>query len=268
MFDDNTYDAIDGYLKNTLDATEKLEFENKLKKDSNLYKEFIIQKDLFNALDENSWAFEDQPNIEEVNTIENYLKSDEAKSIASVISNTNKEYQNSKQRVFKLPRFIYPIAASIVLLLGYFLFFGNSQTTENLYAEYKNWSDLPSLTYRADDDGDRLSKGQEAFKNKQYKEASTIFRNYLKNNTNPQVTTYLGITHIELEQYDLALKTFDDLLKEQSLDSSKGYWYKTLVYLKLGNKTKALETLNLLLEKESNYNYTLAKALKDKLVKL
>lgn len=267
MFDDNIYSLIDGYLKNTLNATDKLEFENKLKEDSELYKEFIVQKDLFNTLDKNSWAFEDQPNPDEVKIIENYLNSNEAKSIASVIAKTNTEYQNSKQRVFKLPRFIYPIAASIALLLGYFLFFGDSQTTEDLYAEYKNWNDLPSLTYRADDNND-LSKGQEAFKNKQYREASTIFSTYLKNNINPQATTYLGVSYIELEQYDLALNTFNNLLKEQSLDSSKGYWYKTLVYLKLGNKTKALETINLLLEKESHYNYNKAKALKAKLVKL
>ena len=268
MFDDNTYSLIDDYLNGILSNDDKLDFEKRLKTDSELYQEFIIQKDLFHALDDNSWAFEEQPNPNEVNTIKTYFDSEEAKSIADVIAQSNTEYQNSKKTVFKLPTFVYPIAASIALILGYFLFFGETTTTERLYADYKDWNDLPSLTFRADDNDDRLSKGQKAFKNQQYKEASQIFNSYLKDNINPQATTYLGVSYIELEQYEQAIKTFNTLLEGNSLDSSKGYWYKTLVYLKLDDKAKALETLNLLLEKESNYNYKQAKALKAKLVKL
>ncbi len=268
MFDDNTYSLIDGYLNGTLSNSNKLDFEKRLKEDSELYEEFIIQKDLFHSLDDNSWAFEEQPNLDEVNTLKTYFESDDAKSIAAAIAKSNTDYQSSKKTVFKLPRFVYPIAASIALILGYFLLFEKNTTTDSLYAEYKNWDDLPSLTVRADDNDNSLTKGQTAFKNKEYKEASAIFNNYLKNNTNPQATTYLGVSYIELEEYELAIKTFNSLLEGQSLDRSKGYWYKSLVYLKLGDKAKALETLNLLLEKESNYKYQLAKALKAKLVKL
>lgn len=268
MFDDNTYNLIDGYLKGALSTAEKLEFEKRLKEDSDLYDEFIIQKDLFDALGDEAWAFETSPNADDVDTLKTYFDSEEAKSIASAIAKSNTDYQSTKKTVFKLPRLVYPIAASIALILGYFVLFQKSTTTESLYAEYKNWNDLPSLTVRANDNDNSLTKGQTAFKNEQYKEASVIFNNYLKNNINPQATTYLGVSYIELEQYELALKAFNNLLEGHSLDRSKGYWYKSLVYLKLGDKVKALETLNLLLEKESNYNYQLAKALKAELVKL
>lgn len=269
MFDEHTYELIDGYLNNTLDSKDRVKFEGRLENDPELLQEFMIQQNLFNTLEEESWAFEDNPNAEDINEITSYLASSEAKNVADAIAQANKEYQTAQKQSYRIPRWLYPIAASVLLLIGYFFFFENTMTTAELYAEYQNWDNLPSLIARADADATaHLAQGQADFKSKKYQEASEVFSKYLQTETNPQVSTYLGIAYIELEQYSLALETFDKLLKSNSLDSSKAFWYKALVYLKMDDKAKTLETLNLLLQKESNYNYRLAKELKAKLLRV
>jgi tetratricopeptide (TPR) repeat protein len=75
----------------------------------------------------------------------------------------------------------------------------------------------------------------------------------------------LGVSYLEIGEYQKSLQIFNKLLKSDSLDSSKGYWYITLVYLKKGDKQKAKDTLLLILKNEKNFNFRKAEELFDKL---
>jgi tetratricopeptide (TPR) repeat protein len=264
--DENTYTLIDAYLKGTLNEKDVIDFKNKLKNDPELNEEFLHQKNLFETINKQDWPHESNPDTEDVKVLGDYFNSQAAKKTKEVIHLAQKEYKAKKARVINL-KYLYPMAAAILILFGYFNFFGNS-STEKLYHEYKDWSSLPSLTERFDNATD-LSKGEQFFKNENYQKAVAIFKvNIDSTNKNPQILAYLGASYLELGDYKSATETFDDLLATNSLDKTKAYWYKALILLKQNQKKEALKMIDTIITKETNYNYTKAIELKTKLIKL
>ena len=100
-----------------------------------------------------------------------------------------------------------------------------------------------------------------------YKKAEQLFSEHInkQSNFNPNVVLYLGVSNLELNNYDKALLNFEKLIQSNSIDKSKGYWYKTLTYLKMDDRNLAIKELKIIVENPSNYNYNKAKELLEKL---
>lgn len=132
-----------------------------------------------------------------------------------------------------------------------------------LLNQYNGWSELPSLIERGESENEYLVKGEEAFLNKEYAIAKQQFENVASEgaNFNANTSLYLGISYLELNEYKSALLTFDKLINSESLDASKGHWYKGLTYLKMNKKDDAKEQFEILAKHKGYYNHETAKSI-------
>lgn len=268
-FDQATYEKIDAYIFESLTGKEKEDFEKEIESNSALKKEVELNKALKSSISGEGWhLLNTDTHKEQINKIVDQRRSNEYVEIVNNLEGIGNQYfEKQKQKPAKSRKLIYfiGVAASVLLLftMGYF----NAQpSTDSLYTEYSEWSNLPSLTLQSNDTS-ILAKGEALFNTKQYEKAIALFsKNTEESPTiNPYVLSYLGASYLELEDYDNALNTFDKLLNSNTLDSSKGYWYKAMVYLKQGDQDKTIEILNLITKNEQHYNFNKAKQLLKKL---
>ena len=143
--------------------------------------------------------------------------------------------------------------------------FNRGINNDDLYAEYSDYSNLPSFVSRGEVGTDSLYNAENLFKENKYKEALDIFQSQINTSTNTgSVYIYTGLSQIELEQYKQAENTFDTLIESNLLDAEKGYWYKALLYLKQDNHEKAISILKVIVS-ESLFNNKKATELLNKL---
>ena len=253
-FSDNILQQVEDYLDGKMDdSTQKL-FEEKILEDIDLLELITLNKQMRSSYNEKDWYSIDKPNKEgDIGKLADYFKSDDAKTTKSAIQKASKKY--FKQKKTNYYSFI-AIAASILLLIGYFLM-DKQITNDELYLQYNNWSEIPSLTSRSDFENEFLIKGEEAFLNKNYIKAEQNFHQFFLNEeiVNTTGLIYLGVSQLELNKFNESLLTFDKLIKSNTIDKSKGYWYKVLVYLKMNDREKAINQLNVITQNTSNYNY-------------
>ncbi|WP_034228494.1 tetratricopeptide repeat protein [Aquimarina pacifica] len=273
-FDQATYEKIDAYIFGRLTGKEKELFEKEIEGNIELKKEVILNKAVKASIANEDWTLLDHD-----------LESDQVKHIASLrrsdvytkkafdlknIGDTYFETLDQKPKRSKRLLYIAVTAAAAVLLIFFIGNYSSNPSTEALYAEYNNWDDLPSLTLQGDTTAN-LAKGEELFNKGAYQEVIALFTQNIEESQvahkeiNPYVLSYLGASYLESGAYNKALETFNILLKNNTLDSSKGYWYKAMVYLKQGNREKAIEELKLLTNNKQHFNFDVAKRLLRKL---
>ena len=228
MDDANKHQMIDDYLNERLSREDLIAFEKQLFTDHELAEEVRINKNLFALHETEAWDDIKILNKDGI-AYQEYLLSDDAKKIKSAINNANNKYKRNSITPIKRYRW-YGIAASLVLLIAFsYTFTSNQNTPENLYADYSNLSDLPSLTQRSDADK-LLSDAEELFLNKQYLGAVRSLELYNEKYNSQSVNTllYKGMCYLELKQYSKAEQIFNTLQNSDSLDKNKAYWYLAL----------------------------------------
>ncbi|WP_299432714.1 hypothetical protein [uncultured Aquimarina sp.] len=250
---------IEAYLGGDLNSEEKKQFELIMSDDIELQKKVKLANEINHHLKEENWLSDEDKNSSSRKEIEDYIKSDEATKIRSKILDAGKRYKNPQSK-FKSKRLIAAVAAIfVVALLSTVLFIRNSSTTD-LYAKYYSDNDLPSLLKRSGQN-DFLSKGIKSFKANEYETAITFFKEYLKENDDPILYSYIGISYLEIGNTNKALINFDKLLNSSSIDNSKALWYKSLMYLKINDTIKLRKTLSKIIKDSTNFNYKKAQDL-------
>ena len=254
---------IDNYLKGLLSQEEKQAFQERLASDARFREQFDLEHKLFNALNEDSWSYIESESSE-VDEYKNLLEGDDMMALKKTLSETN-EAINSKTSSNRRNIFMYLAAASVVLFLGFQFFFNQDMSNQELYNAYVGLDDLPSFVSRSDAPNS-LSKAQELFENRNYEDAITIFKSELNDKTYlGNILIYQGLAQTELEQFDEAQLTFDELINSRNLlDAEKGYWYKALSYLKADNVEEAKTILKKIVL-ENLYNKSRAEELLDAL---
>lgn len=272
-FDDSIHQKIEAYLSGNMSVIDKEAFEANLLSNAELQEEVQIHRALKYAVHEKEWVLrKNKKNDKEIAKIKNLRRSEEYSKTIKNIKEAESIYFEKKP-LNQSKKWIYYCCAivSVACIVVMVQYFNVSHTTDSLYTEYSDWSELPSLTTQGDIQGN-LAKGEQLFFDKKYKEAASVFSNSLNISSNthdldftPYVLSYLGISYLEIGEYQKSLQIFNRLLKSDSLDSSKGYWYTVLVYLKMGEEQKAKDTLLLILKNEKNFNFLKAKELLEKL---
>ncbi|WP_299246664.1 hypothetical protein [uncultured Aquimarina sp.] len=261
------HDQIDAYLRDELSTEDRALFEQLLEKNPEVLKEFKIHQELFVHIDESSWIDDSfTPEIEEVKKVENYFKSIEAKRLKDTIVKAQANYQKKNNTSFLNNRLFLSVLAAASIAIFVVLYTMNSNNADqDLYAAYSQWQDLPSLTSRSDES--QLAEGQRLFEQKKYDESYMLFKEYKKdkNKLLPSVLIYLGVSALELDQYTEAISYFDQIISSDTIDQSKGYWYKALVYLKQDKKDDVIKVLEIILKDRQNYNFDKAQALLKKM---
>ena len=250
---------IEKYLKGLLSKDEEKSFLDRLDSDTDFKEKFLLEQQLFNSLNEDSWSFSERDNSQ-VKEYKRLLEDDDLQNLKKTLTRVNSEFNSKPEKSNHRRLFYYVAAASIVMFLGFQFFFNQNISNQDLYNNYIALDDLPSFVSRGNSVDD-LTKAQSLFENKKYKEALIIF-NSLKNqgDSDGNMLIYIGVSEMELGEYLDAEQTFNDLTESNLLDAQKGHWYKALLYLKMAKVDRAKVVLKEIIAK-SQFNSNKAKDL-------
>ncbi|NOR27945.1 MAG: hypothetical protein GQ540_05405 [Lutibacter sp.] len=208
------YITFDKYLNNELSNLELITFEEQLNSDADFKQEFEIYKALETSLSSK------------------YENEEKEKALRNTLSNLGSKYikpENSTKKKGEIISLLnykqYMVAASIALLIGFFLF----NNGEPVYGDFSNHNSL-ELVVRSDNN-ETVIRAQEAFNSKNYKEALT-YLTQLSNSNDIEIELYKGICYLELNSYADADIIFDEISNGNSAFKNNASWYKALSMLK------------------------------------
>lgn len=259
MDNTSTDQMIDDYLRGRLSREAHIAFKKQMLQNPELAELVAINKNLYALHDTDNWNEIKTLNKDGI-AYQEYLLSDEAQQIKTAINNAQNRYKHQTISPKKRYRW-YGVAASFVLLIALFFTYSNTQNTpENLYQDYNNLSELPSLTQRSDTDK-LLSDAEQLFLNKQYSETIVLLEAYEKSYTQTSNSLiYKGMCYLELNNTNSAITVFNVLKNSDYLDKNKAYWYIALCYLKQQDFVATKKTLNTIID-NSYYNHEEANSL-------
>jgi len=255
---------IEKHLKETLSKSEEKYFSEKMATDNSFREKVIFEKQLFETLSEKDWSFIEETNSKEVETLECIFKSDDLKKTKEAISIAYEEYSKPKKKVLKLS---YIAAASVAILIAvYSLLYTTNYSHNELYALYIQPNELRSSIIRGEGNKTKdLTIGETYFNHKDYGKALPIFVKVLPNNkNNASLYLYIAISQIELSKYNEAQATLDNLINSDLIDAEKGYWYKSLLFVKSNKLQEARKQLKVVI-KNTYFKHKEAKELLSKL---
>jgi tetratricopeptide (TPR) repeat protein len=233
--EDQNYILFENYLLGSLSETEIETFENRLKDDSEFEENFNTYKELSSYLEH---KFE---NEEASTEFQNNLKN---------ISNNYFEKQNAPQKVIRFKPWQYAAAASVVLLMGFFMF---NNFSNPVYGDYANYETI-SLTVRGDNN-ELLKTAETEFNNKNFVKAEETFKSLIElGNDNSELKFYRAITNIELNDFEVSDDLLNGLRSGNSVYKNKATWYLALSKLKQEDENSCLELLKTIPEDADDYN--------------
>jgi len=223
------------YLQNNLSEKERDSFENRLKKDPVLAKQYHTFRDLYNNL-ENKF-------------------SKERASLKHDLDKAGEDYFNTTKtkkevKVFKLKPWYYSVAASVILLFGLYNFIFKQGIS---YTDY-SFSEKISLTER-NTSSQLLKKAETAFNSKNYLEAIDYFNLIISDNPNyNELLFYKGVALVEINSLTAAELVFTKLQESNSIYKNKALFYLALIKLKQKDYKECKKILQTLPETAEDFN--------------
>ncbi|MFY0672586.1 MAG: hypothetical protein JXQ87_04250 [Bacteroidia bacterium] len=155
-------------------------------------------------------------------------------------------------------------AAVIILFVALGAFYLVNGTSTNLYASY--YEPYENVLKTRSNEKLDWATAMMHYDRKEYAEAKAEFLSFgEEEKAKPLYNLYLGIVHLELNEFENAETQFRSLLaKDNQYFNEHAKWYLSLLAVKTNNYSKAIEYLNQL-TKESNYYKERAKELLIKL---
>lgn len=239
---------IEQFLRNELSESERKKFLERIETDTGFKEQFLLEQQLFESLNENDWSFAEGIDEKELKEYEALFKSEETQRLKKAIEEaTNKgETKNKKGKIIRIA---FGLAAAAVLLLFIFKPFSSNNSLE-LYTNNAMMQGLPSFAERGSEKNGNLITGEKLFKKQKYKEAASFFDTFLSDNKSVSgAYIYAAIANIELKNYDTAITILENLIHSDLIDGEKGYWYKSLLYIRTKELKKAKKTLQLIVDK-------------------
>ena len=237
--EEQDYIQFEAYLLGDLSHKDLLAFNKRLDSDPQFKKSFEVYKDVSAYLK---------------HEITNEQVTSDFKANLDVISNkhfnTINEDENTTKPSGSSKFYKYAIAASVVVLLGFFVFnqFGGPK-----YGDYNNF-DTISLTVRSSDDPN-FSKAEQSFNSKDYKEAIKAFNAILENDfTNLEIQLYKSIALVETNKLKEAQILLGKITNGNSAYQNKAKWILALSYLKQDNEAQCIKMLKTIPQDAEDYN--------------
>jgi len=252
---------IERYLKNELSKEEKQSFIERMDNDALFKEKVILEKQLSETLHEDSWSFLEETDHPEIKEYEALLKSKETQALKEGIHEAHKAYEKSQR--FSKNWIFYVAAAVVIVFFSTTIFDFAPKSNQELFDKYMQKTDLIALVDRSGYDS-IFSKAQKAFDSKNYQEVTSSLSTIVDSTKNSSVFVHLAIAEIEQGKFDSAEKVLNKLINSNLLDNQKGYWYKSLLYLKSDQVEKSKKELNTII-KNSYYKYKEAKQLLKKI---
>lgn len=254
---------IQDFLRDNLSLEDKNKVLLKIEKDTDFRDKVNFEKQLFLNLKDTEWNFSLNTNHPEIKEYEALLRDEATQKLKNTLKQVNEEYQ-LKQKKSNIPSWLlYSGIAVVLVIIGLTIFSPFKASTDTLYADYLDLSELPSLVDRGSSEQHSLTEAQKLFEAKKYEQALTILEKEFSTVQRNKATIYLytGISQMELGQFDKAENSFNTLIESNLIDSSKGKWYKALLYIKQNNLEAASKLLTEISQSSDNYKSKEATAL-------
>lgn len=231
---------VDRYLNGELSPSQTEEFENLMKNDKTLRKavnnRLLATDFLLEDVDEDEIDFDSVQKNERAQEYFKYYTNPENKQFYKSLKDLSVDNQtpeiNQPKRIWFNPR----VAAAIVLLFVSIVVFRYVNSTE-LYEEYSQYNDLPSLTMKSESD-QLIQQAEQAFHSEDYKEAANLFGQY--NSEQGELSDigklYYAISLAETNHAREAIEILEPIRNNsESLIQADAYWYSALFALKSEN---------------------------------
>lgn len=254
-------EEIERYLFQKMSQEELILFEDKMDSDPLLKEEVLLQLDVHRTF--NDGSVRNDIHIDDTarkHQIKTELRSKELKDASDFIRRSTQNYKNKKSYSLRpVIKLVASIAAIILVVFAvrFNFFTGNT----SLYDEYANWTDLPSLVEKSSDQN-LLVALEKDYNSQNY---TKVISAIPETTSDPYLLIYKGVSFFQLGNIERANSVFDELIATNSLESSRGYWYKLLITLKEKRLKDAKKLLDVILQDQNNYNYVKAKEIYSKL---
>lgn len=262
--EENKY--IEDYLLGRLSQEDEVALQQKMSDDVRFRESVLLQQQLLESLSENTWSYAKNVDEKHLKEYEELYKSEETIQFKNTIKEVQNEYKNNTSKN-KRPWLYYLSAALIAMLITIITLMPQEKSSQELYVDYFELSDIPSLVSRGNGEDASLIDAERYFEDGNYNEALNILIPKASTDTKSKasILLYKGISEMELEQFDNAHATFDQLSNSNLIDAPMGTWYKALLYLKMNNPEKAKELLTQISDSSSHYKYKEAKEILEKI---
>lgn len=188
---------------------------------------------------------------------QSYFDSEKGKELKEILSQQAKE--NNQPRKSAVIRYLPLIAAGVALfLVSIFLLKSNQK---DLYSEMINYTDFPSITQRSTDDS-QFGLIESSFKEQEFLEVISKTEDQTLLSQEPNLYLYRSIALAEEGEFEDALKVINTFINSDYLDAPKGYWYKALIELKMGEQASAKSTLQYITKHQLPFSSEAKKLLK------
>jgi len=257
---------VEEYVSGSMTELEARDFEKLMESNEKLKSAVTLSKQLSIHLSGN---VDDTvvPKNDYTQNLRSFMESEEGQELKETLRSVQLERRVPKLRS-KRRRIIFAAVAAVIIFLvsAIGLLFPSNQGAEKLYAEYYTTNDLPSVIRRGTSNT-LLEKGAVAFQNENFADALAYFAEYDASTEKPDMALYLykGATLLELSNYYAAIQEFELAIDSESIDATKGFWFKAMAYLKSGDVDNAKYVLTDIAQHVWYYNHDKAKELLKKL---
>lgn len=260
--DDNIDALIEQYLLGKFSDEEKITFEERMLHDVELAEEVQINRQLFHYLGSNTQSSESiTEHLYGGDEYRQYFQSAEGKKDYAQILNAGKVFQKYSLGIWQpRNRLFIAVAASLFLVLVSILLWipMSNKDSKDLYQAYRaDWENLPSLTMRSEEDF-FYSEIESNFRKRAYDQVVESLTIINPDSLTPDMLLYLGISYLELDQMEMAMKSFNLIRDRDYLDHDKAYWYRALAFLKQGDLRLCREELSVIINNPGYFNHTKA----------
>ena len=160
-------------------------------------------------------------------------------------------------RKTRFARFALPVAATLIGVIFLLRVLLPSHNPDKLFAKYYEPAIAISPVTRSADaaETNNYKAAVESYNNKNYQAAAMAFSDaMLKDPLNMSSRFFLGITQMELGNYEQAENILEDVISHQGEYTKEARWYLGLAYIKTGNKQKAHECFEILAKSPGFYS--------------
>lgn len=204
------YLSFENYLNNELFTEERITFENQLQNDTDFKEKFEIYKE--------SNLFLKTKFSTETNAFKENLK--------AIAKESYVERNPKKGKIIQLKTFVYAIAAVFVLFFGLQFFQNNTPEYEDFNKhEEAHFVERGNVI-------ESLKLAQEAFNNKNYKEAIINFELVMKEYPRPEIKYFYAISLLEDNRFTDSELVLNDIISGNSIYKNTATWYLALSKLR------------------------------------
>lgn len=225
--DQETYELIERYLQGDLQGDELVRFEQAMQEDAALVAEVELQQ-----------------------SVQQLLAEEGVQSLDQQLTDLRKDYGAETPKLLPFRKIWFAAAAVLVLAIAYIGFFMQADPLSGEEAFTSYFEPYPAdNAVRSEGDSlkqSQIALGLEAYERADYEEAMRLLQPLLKESVRARF--YYGVSQLAIGETEKATAILAEMGNENSIYEDPAAWYSALGLLKLGERERAVNLLERIVE--------------------